>query len=299
VPLRLATILLLALAAPAAACPPSVRLAGDEALAHSIGDVLRARGIALAPSGCRVIEARVERRGDAIAVTIDGETERIVREATTAATVIESFARPDVDAPLLAVRPVPIEREPVAITVEPAIAPPPGARSVPHGWQVFTGFEMGFASDGAPWSGFHVGACKMLGPICLAARVRGSTRVTGEPAEQHGVELLAGIDIPFRARGWLISPGFGFGPSTMATLDEDSRYVRTDGLRAGVHVTVSVPLTERFALDIGLAASLLQQLGLEEAGMFGNGMPLTPDASLPSEPWGFARFGVGVRYGRR
>jgi hypothetical protein len=280
--------LLISAPARANACPPAVQLVGDAALVASVATALSTRGIALAPTECPVIIARVEHRDQQIVIIVD-DVERVVREPETAASVIESFAR-DVDRPLLAIRPSPpVERRdrpspPIAITAAPAAAPSPS------GLHLFAGLESAVASDRTGWFGLHAGGCMMLGPICVAARLR-SSAFENEDTRRHSWEMLFGIDIPFSVRGWLISPGFGFGPSGMATSagTEIRMHANTNALRADAHATVTFPMTARFAFDVHVAANLLQRVHVDESDVSG----------VPDEPWGFFRVGVGLRYGQR
>lgn len=112
-------------------CPPSVRLTGDPALVAEIARELGGRGIGVVVDGrCPSPHAHVARRGARLVVVIDNadgsSTERIVREAGTAATVIESFTRTDVAMPLLATRSIPVSSLP------PPLPPPPPPRRQPY-----------------------------------------------------------------------------------------------------------------------------------------------------------------------
>lgn len=287
-------VLSLSLLAPAAGraddCPPAVELHGDADVIEDVARELVARGIDLASAAvdCVPIVAHVDRRDDTIIVRV-GEAVRTVREAETAATVIESFARDDVNAPLLpntvAAPVAPPQRLPPARTVAESVEPPAETVRGPH---AFASLESTLASDRTGWLGLHLGACTMVGPVCVAGRLRTSALASNPDDETRRTswELLLGVDVPFVVRGWLISPGFGAGPSGMTTKIGDMHY-RTNGLRADAHATVTVPMTKRFGLDVHVAANLMQQVHLEE----GEGVPV--------EPWGFFRVGLGLRYGRR
>lgn len=274
----------LALIAPvglaAAACPPAVRLIGDPALVTEVAKMLAARGIALGGE-CPLITARVEQRDGAIAIAIESNQaiERTVREVATAATVIESFARDDA-APLLAVR-VPQPAKPAAPVVV--------AEAPARGLRVFAGLEGAVGSDRSAWLGFHGGGCWMLEVVCLAGRVRRSNRADDDGMQpfRDSWEVLLGIDIPFALRSWQLAPGIALGPSGMRTRGEMDGY-STNGIRAEAHVTLSVPVTAQFAVDVHVAGNLLQSVHFDERSQ----------GSLPAEPWGFARLGVGLRYAR-
>src|SRR5689334_14188874 len=93
-------------AAEAAACPRDAVIAGDGALVEEIAAVLRRRGIEGGPDdpSCPAVRAKISRRDGAYVVDVTsadgGQVERVVGELATAATVIESFTRSDVAAPL-------------------------------------------------------------------------------------------------------------------------------------------------------------------------------------------------------
>ncbi len=275
------------------ACPPAVVLEGDAGAIETVGEILGARGISLAPSHC-AIHATIAARGDEIAIEVrqaDGTViERSAQDAGTAATVIESFTRSDGD-PLLESRPVPASPRP---TIEMAMTAQPPARS-PRGVRLSTAFESSFGSDHTRWSGMHLGACIMLGPICAGARLR-AAGVTHDPwtddIERQSIELLAGIDVPFALGRWTFMPGFAAGLGQMHTRVGD-RHTETGGVRADVHATLSIPLWRRLALDLFAAADLTQ----ETRGAWNDEMMLTEPVDIPDEPRLLLRFGLGLSYG--
>ncbi|HEY4055801.1 MAG TPA: hypothetical protein VGM39_04305, partial [Kofleriaceae bacterium] len=288
-------------AAAADPCPPAVQLDGEATLVASVGKALVARGISLTAASCPAVAAHLAQRDQMIVVQLTDD-ERVVRGADTAATVIESYARhDDVGSPLLAIQAVPQEAETHRsvheLTVSRSADPP-----LPSGWHAFAGFETSYASDNSSWLGFQLGVCKMVGPICIAGRLRSGASNDGAQGivRRNAAELMVGIDVPFAVGSWMISPGFGAGPSHAITeLDGGYRY-STNNLRADAHATVSIPLTRRWALDVTLAANLLQQISVEDRML--NDADADADAPpklLPAEPWGFLRLGVALRYGRR
>lgn len=298
--MALGSVLLCASTAAADACPPAVHLDGEAALVASVGKALVARGISLTPESCPAVAAHLAERDQMIVVQLSDD-ERIVRGAETAATVIESFARhDDVGSPLLAIQAVPrteLHDGPAltAHAAEPA--------DLPHGWHAFAGFETSYASDNSGWVGFQLGVCRMVGPICIAGRLRSGASNDGAEGivRRNAAELMVGIDVPFVIHGWMISPGFGAGPSHAITeLKSGSRYA-TNNLRADAHATVSVPLTTRWAIDVTLAANLLQQLSVEDRMLSVDDTSNSDGTAkpLPGEPWGFLRLGVALRYGHR
>lgn len=295
--LRLATFLLVtAPLAIAHACPPSVALTGDAALVRTIRDLLSARGIAAPTTRCPAVRARVERRGAQLVVDGDGPDgapiERAVGEPATAASVIESWARSDVAAPLLAIRAVPV----LAVSAETAPAAPPTARGI----QLFAAAETSFASDGTTWQGLQLGACIMLGPICVATRLRGGKMIS-QPERlaafaRHGVEVYLGIDVPIALGRARLTPGFAAGYGGVFTrfrTDDDKVGIESHGPRAEVHAALSVPLTSHVALDLTAAGTLTQATEVENHGS----QAPDPAVMFPGEPRALVRFAFGVRYG--
>ena len=291
-------VLLTAHVARAEPCPPAVALTGDEALVGAVRELLGARGITHETPRCPAIRARVERRGPLLVVGTDGPDgvpiERAVTEAATAATVIESWTRSDVAAPLLATRAVPALED--APPRAGASASPPAARGI----QLFAAEETSVASDRTVWEGMQLEACIMVGPICAAARVHGG-KVIAEPASwagfaRNGAEVYAGIDVPIALGHTRLTPGFAAGFGAMFTRyksDGAKMGVEISGPRAEVHVAFSVPLSAHLALDLVTTAALTQATAMETHGAD------TPDPTVvfPDEPRALVRFAVGVRYG--
>jgi hypothetical protein len=274
---------------PATACARGARLAGDPATVAGVAAILAERGIATElPAACTAVAVRLERDGEAMTVSIDGREPRAVTDAATAATVIESWVRTDVEAPLLAARTPSAQPAPAVAVVVPA--PPSG-----HSVQWFTLGETAIASDRTSWLGVQMGVCVRLGPVCAAARLR-IAGVAGGPGmwehglDRRGVELLVGGDIPLSLGRWIIAPGFGGGVGTVFTRLADTEGkmgMEIGGLRADAHVAFAYPVTKRLALELDLSAGLTQATHIESFSP----MP------LPDVPTALVRFGAGLRYG--
>ncbi len=276
-------------------------VSGDAQTARAIGELLAARGIAAPAAACPAVHARVERTADAIVVHRDdpeagADVARTVDAAATAATVIESWARLDLEAPLLEERPVALEPAPRAIAT-PWIDEPP-VRAEPassRGVQLFATAQASRASDGTRWAGAELGACVTLGPICAAARLRVASVTDGPGAWSNGLErratdLLIGGDVPLRLGRAIVSPGFGGGVGTTHTRVDNAGWhmgSETGGLRADAHVAVSFAITRRIALDLSIAIELTQATHVETQSP----MP------LPDDPLLIGHVGLGLRYG--
>ncbi len=265
-----------------------VTLEGDPELVEQVRMHLVARGVpTTAEATCPPARvARVERGEPLIVVTIDAVT-REVSEASTAATVVESFAH-DPGAPLLAARPVAVATAP---EVPQEAAAPAQRRSAARGLYVFAGMDTAVASDRAGWLGIQAGLCVMVGPVCLAGRYRNSVGVTDDnETQRQNQEALLGVDVPFalgtRSTWWLI-PGVALGKSFLQVRTPES-YLSSDVVRAEVHATLSVPLAPRFGLDLSLAGSIVQRVHDDHR-----------TGDTPGEAWGLARVGVALRYGAR
>ena len=283
--IRIAIAVLVCGSGSALACPPSVTLGGDDDLVGAIHDQLAARGIDIA-GGCGEIRAQVVRRDGVIVVAI-GDVERVVHEAATAATVIESFTRDDLAASLLVSREIPREPAPPPVPAVIATRPPPS-----RGVQLFVAAETSVGSDRSNWMGAQLGACVMLGPVCAAARFRVAELVNGDGVwdggtlDRRGSEILLGIDVPFALRRGTLAFGFAAGLGAMHTRDEATGAEgRTGGLRADVHATFSIPIKRRVALDLGATIDFTQETHVDSA------------MRLPADPTALLRFGLGLRYG--
>ncbi len=272
-------------------CPPTVQLDGDSALVAMIEGELAVRGIAVATpeDACPAQLIRIERRGDDLVIAIV-DTSRTVREVQTAAAVIESFVRADLGSPLLAIRTIAVTTAPAARAQldEPA---PPARRELLTGWHAFAGVEGSFANDGSRWMGMSLGACVMVGPLCAAVRTRG-TAVENERGiwvgtRRKGADGVAGFDVPIRLGRYLLTPGVAFGFGHMST-QAGAPESRSNNLRAQTHVALSIPLTPKLAIDATVTGTLGQQVGREPGYM-----------TTIAEPFGFLRFGMAMRYGRR
>jgi len=267
----------------ALACPPAAAVDGDAELARAITGVLAQRGVAAATPRCPAAVAHVERRGARIAVRVvaaDRDIERDVASTDTAATVIESFARRDLAAPLL--------QPSVAAKPAPAPVPPPGPAARPassRGVQLFAMAESARGAD-TSWVGAHVGACITLGPVCAAVRIRAAGHID-DATVRHSHEMLLGVDWPLALGTATLAPGLAFGMGEIRTSATGVAGAReTGGLRADMHATLSIPIGRRTAFDLAISGNLIEGIHVEGASQ-----------QLPDEPRGLLRLGAGIRYG--
>jgi hypothetical protein len=291
--MRAALGLVLLRSAAAWACPPTVRLAGDPDLTKAIGASLIERGISTDASSCPSTEIGLARRAGTIVVwnaTAGGsQTQRVVSDVRTAATVIESWVRTDVEAPLLpGLRMVEESTTEAAATVVVTRSPP-----TQSGVRAFTIAEASLGSDRTSWVGAEVGACVMLGPICAAARIRFASVVDGPgqwqgPWDRHAVDVLFGADWPLRMRALTFALGVAAGAGWTHTHEEGmSGGAQTAGLRLEAHLTLSYPVGQKLALESTIAFEFLEALDVDTSAA-------TP---LPDDPRLLGHLGVGVRFG--
>jgi hypothetical protein len=274
----------------ARACPPTVLLGGDKTLVSAVAPLLAGRGISTEEGGCPGLAVTLEKRGRATLVFADAVEEqaspREVTDARTAATVIESWVRTDVDAPLLARHPPVDDLEvPVGLVVAA-----PQAASRP--FEVATLGELGVASDRTTLGGFQVSACGMVGRVCVGGRARFGTVIDGPgawegPMDREVVDGLVDAELPLRLGPVALSPGLGVGLGWVHTHEEDSRDAKqTAGLRGELHLALVVPLTQHVAFESTLSLELANTLVTERASR----------ERLPDDPKALAHAGLGLRF---
>lgn len=299
----IATLLITGGSASATPCPAAVDLTGDPEAVAAVTSVLESRGIALADPDrpeCGGTRVTVTKRGPNLVVTQPAlAEERVVSDAVTAATVIESwsaaFVGPSSAPPALASRPLAT----TALAPAPLIAGPsdelvavPTAK--PHGVHVFIAMETSFAVDRSSWLGAVGGVAIPIGRVWLAARARVAAVVDG-PApwrlDRTAEDALFGAEVPF-VRGstvlWLgASAGMGAVHTSIDGPDRMSVGSETFGLRADAHVTWTIHVVPHLALDLSAALDAAQVTDIEGS----------LSAGMPDEPALFGRVGVGARVG--
>jgi hypothetical protein len=267
-----------------------VSLSGDKALVAEVAPILQGRGIATAGADCPALDVSLEKRGKVTLVSQapagDRAESREVTDVRTAATVIESWVRTDLEAPLLVHRPLADVEAPDRIVAKPEAERPPRL-------QIFTHAETSFANDRTAWVGFEAGACSMFGRACLGGRLRVSTVADGpnewdDVMDREAVDALFGFDVPLRFGAVGVSPGTALGLGWIHTHEDqpppDSK--QTLGLRAQAHLALSYAVSRRFALESIFALALGQRIATSTS---------TPER-LPDDPRLLAHVGLGVRF---
>ena len=268
-------------------CAPSARVSGDPDLVASVTELLEQRGIATATTTCPAVEVHVAHRGASLVVAqLAGRPpiEREVTELVAAATLIESWTRTDVDAPLLAAHHL-ASQPPEAPAVTAGVAAPAVS---PRGLQVFFGLETSVAEDRSTWFGTQLGVCVMLGPVCAAARVRiaSTTPEWERHVERRAIDVLFGGHVPFRLGATTLSPGCAAGLGAVHSSEMSVGGTETFGLRADAHVVWSIPISSHLSVDLSAVADVTQVIDVESSS-----------GRLADEPRILGRVGAGLRYG--
>jgi hypothetical protein len=307
-------------------CAVAVIVEGTEPARTEIANELARAGVPATPApGCAVETVAVAVQGAALDLTITDPygrvTHRTVADLHAASAVIESTPGSEVLRPLLpevAALPAPQVLRPGDDPGddEPAVqsagvAPGPAAvvsdaraaeRPPGRGLSLLMATEVATGSDGSGWAGLSVTGCVTLGPTCLGTRVRfwrdldaddeaGGTigqRATGEialsldvPFTRHRIDIRPGVELGL---GWIHMGELVVHPQASDDADFDQGEVLT-----GVHVGASYPISQHWALEAGLGASL---------SLFAHHSPFTVQGvQLPGEPLAFGLASLGLRYG--
>lgn len=282
-----------------AECAPSASIVGDAASVAMVREQLLARGVVVDPTGdCPNVAVAIARDGDTLVVRIDPgtghEIERTVHGVAAAATLIESYVRRDITAPLLVSRPA--RRLPVSVA--PVAAKPRRARM-----DVAVGLDALSGSDESNWLGGRLDVCVRLRMLCVVSSLRYAAQVDApQPtvisnlgpawtwsdwARSNG-EAMFGIEAPLVLGTTTIASGLslGVGRTSIASRSSDAS-ARNVGGRAEVHVKVSIPAWDWLAIDLSLALTLMQDATSTSMNPLG----------APDDPARFVRFCVGLRRG--
>ncbi|MCA9489064.1 MAG: hypothetical protein KC621_04060 [Myxococcales bacterium] len=297
-------IAVVAVAGPAAAaCPPAATLTGAPDLVDEVRALLVTRGIEAEPGpGCPRVLAILVRSDDGLEVTVQASGHRSevrrMREMSTAAALIESWARGDLEGPLLSGEGItrrPLAPEPEgARPLSPTPAPAPAAFSVHGAVYALRG------GDGSFWLEPEVGGCFAIGAVCAGAAVRGrfDPGLTGQSlahdTRRLGVDVLVGADVSIPLGGLELRPGIGAGAGWLRSSfvgEEAQGNVDIDGggLRLEARLGLGVSLSDDVGLELRLRAQLAplaRALVYDEQGL-----------ALAGEPsWGVGA-GLGLRLG--
>jgi len=274
---------------------------GDAALVDAVDAALARRGIAtrVGDDSCPPAKVRVERRTTTVWVSVTDphgrSSERTLVDVEAAASLVESWARPDMNAAALLgwVEPA------------PAVAPAPAARDSdnverPRGTAAHArdrillgaGGEASRAIDATSWVGARVSACIRVRSLCAGLAARGAWITSGIAARD--VVALATLDATLALAGRVaLSAGIGAGAGQYATevsVAETTTTHSHTSIRLDARVELAVEIAPHVSLHLGISA--------ESAPQASSDFDLSGDATR-SEPSGFIRGDLGLRIGVR
>jgi hypothetical protein len=269
------------------ACPRGVVLDGDPELAAEVEGRLEALGIAATVLGCAALHVSLGRDAGRVTVALalpDGRrAERTISNTRIAAAWIETWLRPELDAPLL------IGHPPVARRGSPAVRR--GAARAPRDhWDVGLVGEQLYTSA-STWNAVGATTCLTLGGLCVGAAARYATTTdTGTVVlESNGsrTELHGGVHAAWRWR----QPYFVAGPSLTVGLawQRASQLVPPANPKMG-----SCPLTSCAPEQITYHLGVLLDVGGSAELVLTPRVRLAVNAGAGLAPAQFLRFGVGL-----
>lgn len=284
--------------APAAAdCIPSGDLRGDAELIGELVSILGERGLAIGAGGpCGAVAITVERAdaGDGLRVTRDPDgpsaESRLAPDVRAAATVIESWLRVDLAAPLLA------ERAVAGAAIDEAAADVTSASTTTRALSLGASAQIGVGADGSTWSGIQLSGCVNINVICVGAIVRAARdNKTGGDSERldgdrTAFDTVFTVDVPFRRDRWALTPGVGVGQGAITATLADGEDEDLAGIRLRAHVGVGYRLGSRWLIHFDPeivfapgAPRIAEDVEIDE-----------PTRTFPGEPGVHYRLGIGV-----
>lgn len=309
-----------------APCAPAVQLEGSPRLVAGLSRALSRRGIvSSAPAGCPVLIVRLGEQGALMTLTMREErrrSERTVADLDTAVAVIDSFARSDISAPLLAAPPsAPLPpRPPLHQPSQAPAQPQPDSAQAPR-LAVMLMPTAAVDANVAPWLGADLRLCTRLGPLCVGMLFRfaadlPSLRRDGLLDQRFASEIYATAELPLRLSSrFTFAPGVGLGagwvrhrvhgrsgtpppPGTSSDPDNDSddyfdlAEVNDGGLRIELRLLLACRLGAGLALALDASGSAAPIDSPAVALVLGKDMAerVTPT------PWGALHFGLGLRW---
>ena len=298
---RSIAVILVAVLAPAgasAACPPSARVTGDEAIATPVRFELAVLGVRTAaiPPPCPAVDVTVSAAGEQVSVALRDPSGRragqLVTNARVAATWIESWLHPELRAPLLgprggeAARGGEVARTAVKTTAY-------------RGFTVGAAGEKVYASDDSEWRSLAVAACARWGSLCpgLVARLADNRDFSpaegGNQLDRLAVDLVASLSARLDTGRMTISPGIAIGLGYLRTATDPCENTPDDaGVVCEEKIASSATIGPRGEMALAAEFPIAGGVSLVIAGSLGfapmaRGQPnpvYDPDGQTPGEP---------------
>jgi hypothetical protein len=299
------------------ACPPGVRLLGDEAAAQAVSAILLTSGVQTSgEQHCVTVIAELRREPDGrlgvrLVDTQGRSTDRLVSDAETAAAVIESWARVDLVAPMLEAPAQAVAEVELAAPAEaPSSASTPAAQTgeVParvrqdFGATAWVGVSL--ANDDSLWTDLSIAACLRAGAACLGAELRGSFDTEAHRAAEKldtdrgevGGLLTTEFVLAMPDSRWRVSPGFAAGAGYVSSeVDADAAPGVGHGASRG-DVSMRLGVFAHVSAVLARGVQLSGRLGFEVAPLARTRAEPEDGVLIAGLPRWYLRFAVGVRY---
>lgn len=270
------------------ACVPAVQVVGDADLTAEVSAALGRRGVgAEGTDACPALGASLLREDGIIVVSrrdpAGREVERKVVQVEEAASVIESWVRPDLGADLMA-----------GWSVDDAarVETPPAQEARRDPASIVVTGDLSLDGSDSLWLGTSIDACVRLGPTCLggAARYR---QATGSGRTE--IAALATVDLPLRLGPIILAPGIALGGAGLSRFDDSGGGDDHGGgswrLRGEGRLRLSIPLWGPVSFDADTAAEL------SPAGVTRREDGDDDSHHVVKDPTYFFRVGAGLRVG--
>ncbi|NOY90562.1 MAG: hypothetical protein GXP55_05075 [Deltaproteobacteria bacterium] len=286
-----------------------VSLEGDPVLTLDVQARLARRGVVTAADpSCPAVTVSLSVCEAGIRMTVVDSMrpteERVVSDTSVAASVIESWARQDIDAPLLrgpefesAVAFASAELDLELVELQPRPREPAPSRY----FAATTSVGLGVAGDESVWLDSELRACLGFGPLCTGAVIRGrfDLGLSGDSSqfstERTGLDVLLTAGVPADVGTMELTPSIGAGAGWLHSRSGGDRLrdgaVSRDsaGIRLEVRLDLAIPLATHWAISTALQL-LVSPLAHTAPGMDGGTL-------LAGEPRWSIGAEIGLRYG--
>lgn len=271
---------------------------GDDDLVAELRVELDQRGVPLtsfAPTAALLVH--VERTDQGIRLELrdrDGRAaDRAAASVSIGATLVESWLRTDIASPLLMARAHPAPPQTASSsTAEPA-AP-----------AVSIALESSIGTDRSFWTGGRAAACVSIRAFCPGFVLRMAydpRKTTGASYDRGDVDdlrrftadALLGIDRPFEYGRATLTPGLAAGVQWLVantTRGEHDGNVARLAFATEARLVLGIAIARAVSVELGVSALLSpfrHRDAFEEDGF-----------TIPGNPLGYLRAGLGLRYGR-
>jgi hypothetical protein len=282
-----------------AECPAAATVQGSARIVPEVRAILRAHGIAPDVGDCSLRGVRAslvsspEPRGYRLHIedAFGRASDRVVSDAETAASLIESWVPPAAE-----------DRPPVSRPPSASVSKAPAAALAATGgsaarWRLAGALELSRGNDRSLWYGGEISACGRVAALCLGGRLR-VARDSGLEGSTYdrvrtAAELLMLAALPLQVHTFTLTPMVGVGlgwihaESAAFALDLDD--VPTDlGVRVEAAASLAVPLSEHLSLAAEVGASWGRSIA-SSTGESDDGFAVRP-------PAGYLRAGIACQY---